>query len=128
MKDLISNWGALVLGRTLSPHIMWKPNMGALSQRLPTNMQPTNMQPPHPTPPAISQTRNIDKEKDLTSLELLYLGPDPPPLQSPKTYAFQNPLLNPIGISTSILNAKSPSDSSKKKTKKEIEKYGRNIK
>ena len=107
--------------------------MGALSQST-INLQmgqDSEAQAPnqHATPPpAISQTRNIDKEKDLTSLELLSLGPDPPPLQSPKTYAFQNPLLNPIGISTSILNAKSPSDSSKKKTKKEIEKYGRNIK
>ncbi|KAL0011880.1 hypothetical protein SO802_006988 [Lithocarpus litseifolius] len=97
---------------------MWKPNMGGLSH----NLQLISRFPP------ISQTRNVGKENDLTSLELLSLGPGPSLLRSPETSTLQNPLLDPTGISTSILNARSPSDNSRKRIKKEIEKFGRNIK
>ena len=81
----------------------------------------------HATSPANSLTQNVGKENDLTSMELS-LGPGPPLVQSPASSTLQNLLLDPTGLSTSILNARSPSDNSRKKIRKEIEKFGRNIK
>ena len=82
----------------------------------------------HATSPANSLTQNVGKENDLTSMELLSLIPGPPLLQSPASSTLQNLLLDPTGLSTSILNARSPSDNSRKKIRKEIENFGRNIK
>jgi len=81
----------------------------------------------HATSPANSLTQNVGKENDLTSMELS-LGLGPPLVQSLASSTLQNPLLNPTGLSTSILNAKSPSNSSRKRIRKEVENFGRNIK
>ena len=79
----------------------------------------------HATSLANSLTQNVGKENDLTSMELS-LGSGPPLVQSPASSTLQNPLLNPTGLSTSILNARSPSNSSRKRIRKEIEIFGRN--